>query len=104
MSEICSKCGLPKELCVCEVIAKESQTIRVELIKKKFGKIYTRISGINDRDIDVKELIKNLKSKFACGGTAKDGVIELQGTHLQHVKHMLIELGFAPETIEVRGK
>jgi translation initiation factor 1 len=43
MSEICTTCGLPKELCVCETIAKEAQKIVVTTTKKKFGKVYTVI-------------------------------------------------------------
>ena len=39
MSDICPKCGLPKELCVCDIIAKETQKITVKIEKKKFGKI-----------------------------------------------------------------
>ena len=39
MPEICPKCGLPKELCVCETIAKEEQRIKVRSEKRKFGKI-----------------------------------------------------------------
>ncbi|MFH1072946.1 MAG: stress response translation initiation inhibitor YciH [Nanoarchaeota archaeon] len=102
MSEICAICGLPKELCVCETIAKESQKITAKVIKKKFGKKYTLIEGIKETEIDMKELTKKLKNKFACGGTAKDGYIELQGDHLKQIKHVLIDLGFSPETIETR--
>jgi translation initiation factor 1 len=102
MNTICTKCGLPKELCVCETIAKESQKIIVRLEKKKFGKINTIVEGIDNTEIDMKELIKRLKSQFACGGALKDNVIELQGDHKMKVKKVLIELGFSPETIETQ--
>lgn len=103
MSEICNVCGLPKELCVCEQIARESQKIVVKIVKKKFGKQYTMIEGIDTNEIDIKDVAKRLKNKFACGGTAKEGYIELQGNHLSKVQAALIEIGFAPETIDVRN-
>ena len=102
MSEICPKCGLPKELCVCETIAKESQIIKVYVIRKKFGKKYTVIEGIDSKEINLKDLTKKLKTKFACGGTAKEGRIELQGDHKQKVKINLIQMGFSHETIDIR--
>ncbi len=102
MGDVCTQCGLPSELCVCETIAKESQEIVVKTIKKKFNKVYTEITGIDDKEIDLKDVAKKLKSKFACGGTAKEKKIELQGDHKQKVKEFLIELGFLPETIKVR--
>ena len=103
MSDICTKCGLPKDLCVCETIAKESQQITAKVIKKKFGKEYTVISGFNTSEIDMKSLTKKLKGKFACGGTFnKEGRIELQGNHLRDIKRALTDLGFAPESIEFK--
>ena len=103
MSDICSTCGLPKELCVCETIAKESQKITVEIVKKKFGKKNTVVKGINEHEINLKDLAKKLKTKFACGGTAKDGMIELQGNYLKEIKAELIKLGFSPDTIEMKN-
>jgi translation initiation factor 1 len=102
MGEICSTCGLPTELCVCETIAKENQLIEVRAEKRKFGKQYTVITGIDTKEIDLDQLVKKLKNKFACGGTAKDGKLELQGKHRQKVRQALIEMGFAPETIVVK--
>jgi len=102
MSEICPKCGLVSELCVCEAIAKESQLIKVFLEKKKFKKFYTIIEGIDEKEIDLKDLAKKLKAQFACGGTAKDGRVELQGNHKNKVKGILIASGFSEETIEVK--
>jgi len=63
MSEICNVCGLPKELCVCEQIARESQKIMVRLVKKKFGKQYTVIEGIDTNEIDIKDVAKRLKKQ-----------------------------------------
>ncbi|MCH8329351.1 MAG: translation initiation factor [Nanoarchaeota archaeon] len=102
MSEICPKCGLVKELCVCETIAKESQLIKVFLERKKFRKFYTIIEGIDQKDIDIKDLAKKLKGKLACGGTAKEGKIELQGDHKNKIKEILVGMGFPPDSIEVK--
>ncbi len=101
MNTICPKCGLPQELCVCEIIAKEEQRIKVRGAKRKFGKITTMIEGIDEKQIDLKEVAKKLKSRLACGGTVKHNVIELQGDHRSSIKQELIKLGFAEETIDV---
>ena len=102
MSEICPVCGLVKELCVCETIAKESQKISVYVERKKFNKNYTIVEGIDEREIGLKDLAKKLKSELACGGTIKDGKIELQGEHKQKVKNILVKYGFMPSSIEFR--
>ncbi|MEK6940325.1 MAG: translation initiation factor [Nanoarchaeota archaeon] len=97
--DICNTCGLNKELCVCEIIAKEEQRIKIKTVKRKFGKLMTVIEGINEKEIDIKDVTKQLKSKLACGGTTKKGVIELQGNHAQKARIELIKLGFKQETI-----
>ena len=93
MSEVCHKCGLPKDLCVCETIAKEEQQIKVRVVKRRFGKLMTLVEGF-DSDIKLKEITKSLKSKLACGGTLKNKVIELQGDHREKVKQELEKIGF----------
>lgn len=104
MSEICIKCGLPKELCVCESIAKENQSITVKFERRKFGKQYTVISGIDQSEISLKEVAKKLKSALACGGSYKDGKIELQGNHRTRIKKVLGKVGFDPKTIKIIGR
>src|SRR3989338_2710691 len=102
MSEICQICGLVKELCVCETIAKESQKILVYVEKKTFNKFYTIVEGIDEKEIDLKDLAKKLKSELACGGKTKGGKIELQGEHKQKAKKILIRHGFAQSSVEIR--
>src|SRR3989338_3947153 len=98
---VCPNCGLPRDLCVCEAIAKESQKIEVVVEKRKFSKKYTVIKGIG-KGVDIEELAKKLKTKLACGGTVKDNQIELQGDHKQRAKQVLVDSGFPEEVIEVR--
>lgn len=99
---VCDVCGLPEELCVCEDIAKEAQKIKVYTAKRKFGKIMTVVDGINDREIDLKELVKRLKTECACGGTYKGERIELQGDHKEKVRDALLKIGFSSELIDIR--
>ena len=70
------------------------------LDKKKFNRIYTVVEGINDKEIDIKDLTRKLKNKFACGGTVKDGKIELQGDHKDKAKAVLLSEGFSEEQID----
>ena len=98
--EVCPKCGLPTEACVCENIAKTKQKIKIGTVKKRYGKIATVITGIDTKEIDLKHIAKELKSEFACGGTIKNDEIELQGDHSRKVKEVLVKLGFLAETIE----
>lgn len=100
--KICEVCGLPEELCVCEEIAREVQTVKVYTVRRRFGKLMTIVEGIDEHDIDVKELTRELQSKCACGGTAKNGQIELQGDHKRKVKEVLSNMGFSSDTIEIR--
>jgi len=97
MSNICPKCGLPNELCVCEEIAREQQKIDISVDKRRYGKMMTIVEGINSNDLDIDALITKLKKKCASGGTIKDGKIELQGDHRNKVKEALEEMGFTVE-------
>lgn len=101
MTDICALCGLPKDLCVCEDIAKETQKITVKTVKRRYGKIMTVIEGFDQKNINLKELTKKLKSMMACGGTLKNGKIELQGSHKTKVKEALLKCGFSEDSVEV---
>jgi len=97
--DICPKCGLPLQACICKEIAKTEQRIKVETEKRRFGKIMTMVKGLSN-DVNLKEIAKTLKSELACGGTVKNNTIELQGDHRKKVKPILIRLGFQEEAIE----
>ncbi len=103
MPEICIKCGLIKDLCVCEVLDKEeAKKITVYATAKKFKKLVTVIEGIDKNRLD--DSAKDLKHKLACGGTAKDGLIILQGDHTRKMKNILVAMGYPAEVISVLGK
>ena len=100
LPEICSKCGLLKDLCVCEILDKEeTKKIRIYTVKKKFRKFATVIEGIDKQRI--KDTAGELKRKLACGGTIKGENIELQGNHERKIVDVLVKMGYPKEVIEV---
>ncbi len=100
-AEICTVCGLPIDLCICEEVAKEQQKIYIKIGKRRYGKEVTIIEGLNSTEIDLADLAKFLKSKLACGGTVKNNTIELQGNHREKVRDLLVSKGFNPDQIRV---
>ena len=100
--EVCNVCGLPKDICVCQTLAREEQSITIKVVKRRFGKLATVIEDLDQKTINLKDLAKSLKTKLACGGTAKNGAIELQGNHSERVKQELIKLDFKESSIVVK--
>jgi len=97
--EICPVCGLPKSLCVCKVIEREAKVIKISTTLRKFNKPITIIDGIDEKS--AKSVSKQLKTKLACGGTYKEGRIELQGDHKARAKQLLKEMGYDENQIEI---
>jgi len=102
MAEICSICGLPRDICVCSEISKEQQRIKVRLETRKWRRAVTIIDGINDKDTDLGRLAQKLKAFCACGGTAKNNQVILQGDHRQKVYSYLLQMGYPKENIELQ--
>ena len=102
MAEICRTCGLPKDLCVCGEIGKEQQRIRIRLETRKWGKASTIIDGLDNKDTDLASLAQKLKNFCACGGTAKNDQVLLQGDHRDKVRQYLIQFGYPEKNIEVQ--
>jgi translation initiation factor 1 len=102
MAEICPTCGLPKDLCACGEIAKEQQRIRVRLETRKYGRPTTIVDGIDEKNTNLAGMAQKLKGFCACGGTAKNGLIMLQGDHRDRVREYLVDLGYPEGNIQIQ--
>ena len=100
MVEICPKCGLPKDICVCDVLDKETENkIKVDTKKARFNKVVTIIEGLAQDEIE--STAKSLKRTLGCGGTYDKVQIELQGNHTKDAKKALAGLGYKEQNIEI---
>jgi translation initiation factor 1 len=71
----------------------EKQVIRLWLERGKGGKESTVIKGFVGSDDSLADLAKTIKNKCAAGGSAKDGIIIVQGDHRDKVLKLLTDLG-----------
>ena len=61
------------------------------------GKTVTVVSGFTGIGFAEKEqLAKKIRNACGCGGTVKDGEIEIQGDQREKIAQILIEAGFRP--------
>ena len=63
-------------------------------VKGRGGGTVIVISGITLSASELKELAGILKKKCGCGGTVKDGIIEIQGDHRDHLIEELQRSGY----------
>ena len=73
---------------------------RVEIRREtgnRGGKTVTTVSGFVGIGLPEKEqLAKKMRAACGCGGTVKDGAIEIQGDQREKIAAILTEAGFRP--------
>jgi translation initiation factor 1 len=73
---------------------------RVDIVREtgnRGGKTVTVVKGFIGIGLPEKEqLVKKMRAACGCGGTVKDGQIELQGDKREQVAKILAEAGFRP--------
>jgi translation initiation factor 1 len=94
---MCPDCRQPIAQCACRkaVAPPTDGVVRVFLeTKGRGGKGVTVVRGLGLAEPELAAIGKKLKAACGVGGTAKDGVVELQGDHRDRVLALLPELGF----------
>lgn len=85
---------MPEE--ILETLAIKDQKLRVILDKKqRAGKVVTLIEGFVGNEEDFQTLAKKIKTKCGTGGSAKDGVILIQGDYKMKITTWLQEWGYS---------
>ncbi|WP_273527920.1 translation initiation factor Sui1 [Pseudomonas sp.] len=93
----CPDCAQPLDACICKqnAIPEGDGIARVRRESKgRGGKTVTTITGVPLAESELKELASALKRRCGTGGALKDGVIEIQGDHVQLLLDELIKRGF----------
>jgi translation initiation factor 1 len=107
IEDTCSVCGLPKELCVCSDVEKGNSVIQIKTEKRKYGKLWAIVTGIEASSPELKSILKQIKTKMACGGTIKGKSIEILYGRTERNKELinvLEGLGFNRDSIHISGK
>ena len=85
---MCPGCRQPVAACRCgePAVPKGDGVLRVSReTKGRGGKAVTLVKGVALASLELAELGKRLKAACGSGGTVKDGVIEIQGDHVDKV-------------------
>jgi translation initiation factor 1 len=79
-----------------DTLPKEKQKLRVKLdSKQRAGKVVTLVEGFVGQNEDLEALGKQLKTKCGVGGSAKEGLIILQGEYKEKIIGWLKEWGYS---------
>jgi translation initiation factor 1 len=93
----CPVCRQPIAACACKAPQRPAGdgVVRVSReTKGRAGKGVTLVRGVPADDAALAALGKQLKAACGSGGTVKDGVIEVQGDHVERVMSALQAQGF----------
>jgi len=96
---ICPECGRAAAQCACRrggpVPPPGDGIVRVaRSTRGRKGKGVTLITGLPLDHDGLRELAKQLKQSCGCGGTVKDGAIEIQGEHRDRLVRELEGRGY----------
>ncbi len=96
---MCPGCAKPVTACICKQLSQPSISgngaVRVgrETAGRK-GSGVTTVQGLPLDQEHLEDLARKLKARCGCGGTVKNGVIEIQGEHRDTLVLELTKLGY----------
>jgi translation initiation factor 1 len=95
---MCPACRQPLAGCLCRAAPARPAgdgVVRVSRSSKgRGGKTVTLVNGLPLADDALAVLGKQLRTACGAGGTCKDGVLEVQGDHVDRVMAWLVAQGF----------
>ena len=98
---MCPVCRHPIAACRCaahSTAVPAPGRVRVSLeTKGRGGKSVTLVRGLPLDPVALAALAKHLRTACGCGGTVKDGVVEVQGAHVDTVTTLLRQKGLLPK-------
>jgi translation initiation factor 1 len=102
--QTCPLCENAIADCVCRKNPRANRgdgIVRIQReVKGRRGKTVTTISGAPLSEDELRALASDLKRSCGTGGSAKDGVIEIQGDHRDTLAQLLRERGY---TVKLAG-
>lgn len=96
---MCPACRKPSAQCSCAADLAAAKPVGDGIVrvsretKGRGGKGVTLVKGVALPAAELAQLGKQLKAACGTGGTVKDGVIEVQGDHVERVMQSLKALG-----------
>lgn len=98
----CPDCRQALARCACKARARSAPAgdgvVKVSRqTKGRGGKSVTLVTGLALEAEALAALGKQLRTACGCGGTVKDGVIEVQGDHCDKVMETLKKQGYSPK-------
>lgn len=95
----CDRCERLEAECTCVAeplpsVPPEKQSARIRLEKRKKGKWVTTIRDLDASGDHLPRLLTQLKQHCGAGGVLEDGIVEVQGDHVQRVTEYLKQAGY----------
>jgi translation initiation factor 1 len=97
---MCPDCSRPVAACTCNANAAPvgDGNVRVSRqTKGRGGKSVTLVKGLALDAAALAALGKQLRTACGSGGTVKDGVLEVQGDHVERIMEELVKHGHRPK-------
>lgn len=99
--------GLPDELMdLIDDVDKSFSVIEIKTERRKYGKLWAVIHGIDADPAKMKDILKGIKNKLACAGTIKGKTIEVLYGKQDRTKELidvLVKEGFNRDSIHVNN-
>ena len=99
----CARCRKPEQECICRQSTQVAERpgmprdgiVRLARDRKgRNGKTVTIVTGLPDDPVVRDELGRSLRKLCGAGGTTRNGVVEIQGDHVERLYVHLVGLGY----------